>query len=76
MIANRSIEAGKHMNMVEHRFGNSEDKVNGMKNDRITKVNDQIREMIRKFNEDLNQLINKNMIMLKENKSPTKNHSV
>ena len=65
----------KHLNMVEQKFGQSEDSVSRMTNEKITKTNDQIREMIKKFNEELNELINKNMVMLKD-KSPAKTVSV
>lgn len=44
------LTGNKHMNMVEQRFGDSEERVGSMANDKITKTNDQIREMIRKFN--------------------------
>lgn len=54
------------MLMVEKSFPDSEEKLNLMNIEKLSRVNEQVRDMIRKFNEELNELINKNMILLKD----------
>ncbi len=60
------FSSNKHMLMVEKSFPDSEEKLNLMNIEKLSRVNEQVRDMIRKFNEELNELINKNMILLKD----------